>query len=394
MAKGKKLKKVLLIILAIAIVVGAVFSVRSSVNHKRDLEERTQARLDVEAGVMEPWEYYKKYVKPSADDEEAMEAIKAIYALRGSSAGGSAPAGGSEVIDPNGDGDITDPDDINDIDNPGDTDNPDGTDTTGGSGGTDVTSSSGGGTTPTAAQGDTVPAGKAQILKAYTEVMDNAKKAKPGYKKLEFQELPEDKRDIRKGGGAVKTLLSVASNFMTDEASARSDGEFVNGNEKGGNMKWFPVNQHSTKGCLLTDTSKIKSATSQKLSNGNYKLTIILEKDVNPEPYKPGAGDSPNATGSVSKGFVGKMFSPLSAAEIDDTIKNNSLVNAFVKDVSYKLTYHDCKAVLEYNPKTKQIVNLDQYMYVTIYAQCKVIGMSVDLTCELVNTMKCSDFKY
>ena len=89
---------------------------------------------------------------------------------------------------------------------------------------------------------------------------------------------------------------------MTSEKDAK--GKKHENNPKGTDMKWFPIYQHPTKGCTLTDVSKIKSAKCEVLSNGNYKITIVLKADINPEPCDP-------KTGVISKGFTGTMFSPL-----------------------------------------------------------------------------------
>ena len=63
----------------------------------------------------------------------------------------------------------------------------------------------------------------------------------------------------------------------------------------------------SHKGLHPDDVSKIKSAKCEVLSNGNYKITIVLKADINPEPCDP-------KTGVISKGFTGTMFSPLAKA--------------------------------------------------------------------------------
>jgi hypothetical protein len=223
-----------------------------------------------------------------------------------------------------------------------------------------------------------LPKTTAEILKAYTDVMNKAKKDKPAHKKKEFQALPKEHQHME--GGLLKAILPLADLFMTKEDKAETWNV-----EKGNDMKWFPVYE-SDKGCLLTDTNAIKSAKSEELSNGNYKLTIILKDEKNPEPYKP-------ATGATSN--TGRMFSPLSRTEIDNTLLGDSRVSAVVKNVKYDLRYFDCTAVLVYNPKNNQIVSLDQYMSVFIDIQDgKILLSTLKGTAILNNTMKVWDLQY
>ena len=228
----------------------------------------------------------------------------------------------------------------------------------------------------------------AQILATYTEVMDKAKASKPAYSKKEYQAIPETERTINEGGFLVSRLLGLAGLFMTEEDKAE-----VENREAGSNMKWFPVNEHSTKGCLLTDTSHIKSASQETLADGNVKIVITLNDDMDPEPYRPGEGESPNDTGSIERGFCGQMFSPLSRKDIDNVLINDSRVSAVVKDAVYSLNYHDCTATLVYTPDTKEIGTLEQHMVVLIDASAR-LGVKISLQQELHNYMSTWDFVY
>lgn len=237
--------------------------------------------------------------------------------------------------------------------------------------------------TTTALDALKLPETKEEILAAYTAVMNKAKDDKPAFKKIEYQELPDDanSRVITEGKTLVKTVLPIAENFMTTKDKATSNPEV---REKGNNMRWFPIYK-SPKGCVLTDVSAIKSASAKELPNGNYQLTIYLNSEKNPEPVADGASVSPSKTGG--------MFSPLSKAEIDKEL-NGDFVSKVIKNIVYDLTYHDCKAVLTYNPKTNQVVELDQLSYVTIVGSGKVLGMGFGVKQELVNTMKIYDVQY
>ena len=225
-----------------------------------------------------------------------------------------------------------------------------------------------------------------EVLEIYTTLMNKAKKDKPGYKKVEYQELPSDaqNRVIPVGGNLVGTLLDLVDqlDLMTTKEAAEADPEIV---EKGSDMRWFPVYK-CEKGCYLTDVNAIESTKYEDLGNGKARITIELKDEQNPEPMAEGASTSPSK--------VGAMFSPLSKKDIDETL-NGGVVSAVVKDITYSLTYHDCKAVVEYDTKTNEIIKLEQYMNVAIKADAKVILSKISIEKqELFNTMVITDFKY
>ena len=243
-------------------------------------------------------------------------------------------------------------------------------------------------TAPAGNNGGTATATKSnkEVLEIYTTLMNKAKKDKPGYKKVEYQELPSDaqNRVIPVGGNLVGTLLDLVDklDIMTTKETAEADPEIV---EKGSDMRWFPVYK-CEKGCYLTDVNAIESTKYEDLGNGKARITIILKSEQNPEPMAEGATSSPSNTGA--------MFSPLSKADIDNTL-NGGVVSAVVKNITYSLTYHDCKAVVEYDTKTNEIIKLEQYMNVAIKADAKVILSQINIEKqELFNTMIITDFKY
>ena len=225
----------------------------------------------------------------------------------------------------------------------------------------------------------------AEVLKAYTVVMDKAKSEKPGFTKLEYQTLPSgpNERVVSEGANLVGTLLNLVDSLgiMTTEDKAQPEVH-----AKGDDTKWFPVYQ-GQKGCYLTDANAIQDYSYEELSNGNVKITIVLKAEQNPEPISNGMSVPPSNTGC--------MFSPLAKKDIDNTI-NGGAVQAVVKNVNYSLNYHDCKAILEYNPKNNQIVKLEQYMNVAISGGGKIFGLkqiTIDKQ-ELYNTLIITDFKY
>ena len=239
--------------------------------------------------------------------------------------------------------------------------------------------------TPNAPQGQTKSA--KECLEIYTRVMNKAKAEKPGYTKVEYQELPSDaeNRVISKGSGLVGTLLSLVDSLgiMTSPEDAKADPEV---NDKGSEMRWFPVYK-CEKGCYLTDPNAIQDYKYEDLGGGKARVTLVLKSEKNPEPMAEGATTSPSNTGA--------MFSPLARADIDNTI-NGGAVQAVIKNVTYDLTYHDCKAVIEYDTKTDRLIKVEQYMNVSISGGGKIFGVSeikIDKQ-ELWNTVLITDFKY
>ena len=230
---------------------------------------------------------------------------------------------------------------------------------------------------------DKLPSTKAEILAEYTKIMNQAKKEKPGFTKVEYQELPEEGRVVTDGEGAVNAALGVAANFMTDKEKAEKD-PFVA--EKGGDMNEFPI-RNCPSGCLLTDTDFLKSAKCEELSNGNRKITLVLKSETNPEPVISGTNKTQSKTGSI--------LSPVSKAEIDETL-NGSVVSAVGKDIQYQLTYHDCVVELTYNPETGRIVQFHQITRTSIKGSAKVLGvfhLAVENT-ELIDYLTISKFVY
>ena len=226
----------------------------------------------------------------------------------------------------------------------------------------------------------------AEVLKAYTVVMDKAKSEKPGFTKIEYQTLPSgpNERVVSEGANLVGTLLNLVDKLgiMTTEDKAQPEVH-----AKGDDTKWFPVYQ-GQKGCYLTDANAIQDYSYEELSNGNVKITIVLKAEQNPEPISNGMSVPPSNTGC--------MFSPLAKKDIDNTI-NGGVVQAVIKNVNYSLNYHDCKAILEYNPKNNQIVKLEQYMNVAISGSGKITFPPTKITIdkqELYNTLIITDFKY
>ena len=225
-----------------------------------------------------------------------------------------------------------------------------------------------------------IPQGNEAILAKYSELLNNAKASKPAFKKVEWQAIPEEKAQFE--GAVFGKILPLASNFFKTEEDAKASPEYM---EKGGTMEWFPI-YHNDKGCMLTDTSAIESATCTELPDGNVKIVIELKDEFNSEPPK---------SAPTCDSYVGSMFTPIEMAEVRTTLTTDPTIKFIIKDVDFELTYYDCVAELTYNPTTNQIVELDQFMHIDINIKNgSLLGMSAKGRAVLDNYMYLSEFQY
>jgi len=228
------------------------------------------------------------------------------------------------------------------------------------------------GQTTTAPIGTTLPGTKAEVLAAYTAIMNKAKTDKPGFKKFEYQELPDgaEYRNITGGSAVMNPLLNLAGNYMTTEEKAKaSPGVY----EKNGNMKAFPL-KDSDKGCLLTDVSAIKTFGSEKLANGNFKISITLNDENDPAHYRSG-NTAPSKTGGI--------FVPIDKGDVDPQL-SSGIVKAVVSNANYSMRYYNCTVTLVYNPVTQQVVSVDQILYNALTLSGKVIFWNASGTQTLI----------
>ncbi len=234
---------------------------------------------------------------------------------------------------------------------------------------------------------------KADIVKIYADVMNNAKAKKPGFKKVEYQELPGDpaNRVVSEGGehatdDAINKLLGVIEGLGVFVSKEDAYAEpYIH--EKGdADMSLFPVFSRE-KGSYLTDPNGIDSFTYELLANGNVKMGFTLVSEDNPEPVGENSDVAPSYTGAV--------FSPMSKARIDRTI-NHPVISVFATEVEYSLRYHDCYVEVEFNPQTLEIKNLTQIAKVSIKGSGNVVmvGRVGVARQELFSTVLITDLTY
>lgn len=234
---------------------------------------------------------------------------------------------------------------------------------------------------------------KADIVNIYATLMNKAKADKPGFTKVEYQELPGDpaNRVVSQGEEHVTAeYIEKLFGFIEDlgvfvpKEKAEADPYI---HEKGDeDMSKFPVFSRE-KGSYLTDPKAIEKYTYTKLSNGNIKMSFVLVPENNPEPI----GENTN----VAPSYTGAVFSPMSKQQIDGTVYH-PVVTIFAKDIQYSLRYHDCSVEVEFNPDTMQIVYLEQVANVSIKGQGDVVRVGIIGVerQELIGTVIIKDLKY
>ncbi len=225
-----------------------------------------------------------------------------------------------------------------------------------------------------------------EVIDIYAEIMNKTKASKPGYTKIEYQDLPGDSQNrvVSEGADSIQTVFGFIETLglIVDEKTAYEE-PFIH--EKGEEMSKFPVFERE-KGSYLTDPKGVKSYTYEKLKSGNIKLTFTLIDENNPEPIAENSNVSPSYTGAV--------FAPMSKAKIDNTI-NHPIVAVFASNIKYNLKYHDCKVEMVFNPENGQIISLNHYAYINLSGSGTVVGgrMALDKQ-ELVTVVLIKDFVY
>jgi len=230
----------------------------------------------------------------------------------------------------------------------------------------------------------TVPATPAEVLAAYAEVMNKAKKDAKSMRKLEYQQLGKDSNfesDIINN----PTILEQANRLMTSREKAMEEERYTRGTSD--MLEQLPVS-NSPLGCMAKDPGIFSRAAARELPNGDIELTLIMKPEDNPEPAAKGASTSPSRTGQV--------FSPMSKAGIDDILNGGIVKLAFFgRPPTINTRYIDCKATLTYNPETMQAVKVQQDYNVRINIVGRALGfMNITGYATLENVMVCDQFKY
>lgn len=184
-------------------------------------------------------------------------------------------------------------------------------------------------------------------LDLYVELMQKAKADKPAYSMIYYLEAPGDK-DNRGFVIEDDELRELFEELMEDAFKdfELGDAELNISREdalkekkvspKGSNMQSFPLIGHQ-EAVIPFEHKILKDASLTELSNGNKQLKIVINNEKNPLPLEEAA----------EKGsYTSLMFQPMGDIE------------EFMPDASIDYYHFDCAAIIEYNPATKEIVNL------------------------------------
>jgi len=229
-----------------------------------------------------------------------------------------------------------------------------------------------------------VPSTPAEVLAAYTEVMNKAKKDVKSMRKLEYQQLGKDS-NFESNIINNPTILEQANRLMTSREKAMEEERYTRGTSD--MLAQLPVT-NSPLGCMAKSPDIFSKATAKQLANGDIELTLVMKPENNPEPAAQGATTSPSRTGQV--------FSPMSKSGIDDILNGGIVKLAFFgRPPTISTRYIDCKSTLTYNPETMQIVKLQQDYNVRVNIEGRALGfMNITGYATLENVLICDQFKY
>lgn len=233
-------------------------------------------------------------------------------------------------------------------------------------------------TTPAAAPADTgaLPTDNAGILTLYTKLVDEMKAAKPAYKKVEYQTLPEEHRNL---GTVANAVMGIAEGMITSKEKAEADPSIHNQGDDPNNI---PIKDNA-KGCLLTDASKIKTASCKDNGDGTATLVITLVDEDNPKPVDAGATSSQYHTSA--------MFFPMDQAGIDDIVDK---FKAVVTMNSLTLTYTECTVTCVFDTASQKVKTLTYVEPVDIKVDGKAVFIPINGSARLVDTMEITGIAY
>lgn len=229
-----------------------------------------------------------------------------------------------------------------------------------------------------AASTSNLPTDAAGILALYTKVTNQFKSDAPGFKKVEYQELPTEYQNL---GSLGNTLLKLAANYVTTKEKAEANPHIHNSGDTGDIHGCMPIYDNNA-GCLLTDTSAIKSASCTDNGDGTATIVITTIDEVNAEPADKDATSSPSITGGI--------FAPISRKSVTDELAKISLITVN----SFDLNYTDCTATVVYNTTDNHVSSWQQIMNVDITVDLKAGFIPLQGGARLVDSDIISDIAY
>lgn len=204
-----------------------------------------------------------------------------------------------------------------------------------------------------------------KILEEYTLVMNRLKTDAPAFSAIRYQNLPTEYQNL---DALADFVLPIIERYVTSKTASQTS------DYNSGNANKLPLPE-SSYGCLLTDSTKIKNAYCEVLSDGNYKLVITLADELNPPVLSAGATASSSHTNSVF--------------DIYDALTEITAISELALN-KIDFNYTDCTAVLIYNPDTLQVQSLNMKMNIDITAYTFIM----DVTARIVDITEYTNFRY
>lgn len=204
-----------------------------------------------------------------------------------------------------------------------------------------------------------------KILEEYTEVMNGLKSDAPAFTFTRYQNLPTEYQNL---GSVANFVLPIIEKYVTSKSATESTQYAA------GNAEKLPL-PDSQYGCLLTDTSAIKNAYCEILDDGNYRLVITLNDELNPPVLPAGAASSSSITNSIFDTY-------------DALNQITSISDLALNKIDFN--YTDCTAELVYNPDTLEVASLNMTMNIDITANT----LLMEIKARIVDCCEYTSFAY
>lgn len=234
-------------------------------------------------------------------------------------------------------------------------------------------------TEQTPATDSATPSDAEAIIKQYTLLVNKFKQEKPAYKKKEYQELPEEFRNL---GTAGNLVLNIASGYITSEESAEELVRAAGAEE----ISWDMPIHNSDVGCLLTDYSAVEWAKCEDVGDGTKKISFSLKEEMNCEPTP--------ADTLVPVSNHGAVMQPLSRQSILDEVTKITEKFPVITLNDFSLGYRECVFECVYNPDTDQVLSITHHVVIDINADLKVTLAAIAGSARLYNDMLIYDITW
>lgn len=217
-----------------------------------------------------------------------------------------------------------------------------------------------------------MPQTNQEIVEKYTELVNKMKAEQPGYKKKEYQALPEEHRNL---GSLANTILDLVAGYMTTEEECE---EIVRDKNAGTINDEMPI-YGSDKGCVLTDYNAVSWAKCEDLGDGTYKLSFSLNAEKNCEPTSPETLTPTSAHGAV--------MSPLSMSDIQREVDNVTSKVPGLNVNTFELTYNDCEFSCIYDPATDHVLSITHHNVIDISCDVDMFVANINGSARLLDEM-------